>query len=74
MLIEPCGAVHTFAMRYPIDVVYLDRAWTILKCVESLLPWRVSACPKAHATLELAVGAIKGLGLSPQLRLTWQIR
>ncbi len=73
MLIVPCGAVHTFGMRYPIDVVYLDRALNILKCVENLLPWRMSACPSAHATLELAAGAVSQMKLVPRISLKWQL-
>jgi len=40
--ISPCHAVHTLAMRFPIDVVYLDRAGTVVHVEHNLQPWRFS--------------------------------
>ena len=33
LLLEPCGSIHTFLMRYPIDVVYLTRGMHVLEVV-----------------------------------------
>lgn len=63
LLIEPCGAVHTVFMRYPIDVVFLDRAGRIRKIVPHLKPWRLAACLAAAQTLELAADESQRLGL-----------
>lgn len=38
--ITPCSGVHTLAMRFPIDVVYLDRAGTVVHLEQNMLPWR----------------------------------
>ena len=57
--IRPCEAVHTFCMRFPIDLVYLDRKNRIRKLVSALPPWRLSACLFAHSILELPSGAIR---------------
>jgi uncharacterized membrane protein (UPF0127 family) len=54
----PCEAVHTFWMRFPIDLVYLDRKNRIRKLVSALPPWRLSACLSAHSVLELPSGTI----------------
>lgn len=64
LLIPRCPSVHSFFMRYPIDVVYLDREGTVTKLVRSLKPWRASIGGRgaAHA-LELAAGSIQRLGL-----------
>ena len=43
LLITPCDSVHTFFMRWPIDVVFIDRAGTITRIVERLQPWRCAA-------------------------------
>lgn len=59
LLITPCAAVHTAFMRYPIDVVFLDRAGVIRKTVPHLLPWRIAACRGAHQVLELAAGEVR---------------
>ena len=54
----PCGGVHTVGMRYPLDLVFLDRAGHVLDCCAALRPWRMRACRGAHQTVELASGAI----------------
>ena len=38
--IVPCHGVHTFAMRYPIDVVYLDQNKVVVHVEENVRPWR----------------------------------
>lgn len=60
--IVPCEAVHTFFMKFAIDIVYLDRQRKVKKAVGSVMPWRLSACLVAHSTLELPSGTIAGTG------------
>lgn len=36
-----CNSIHTFFMRFPIDVVFLDRNGVVLKVVSGLKPWRL---------------------------------
>jgi len=57
--IVPCESVHTFGMRFPIDLVYLDRQHRIRKIRKSVPPWRISVCFTAHSVLELAAGSIR---------------
>lgn len=59
LLIRPCEAVHTFGMRFPIDLVYMDRLHQIKKIRSNVRPWRLSACLSAHSVLELAAGTIR---------------
>lgn len=56
--IVPCEAVHTFGMRFAIDLVYLDRHMRVKKVKSNVPPWRLSACLSAHSVLELAPGTI----------------
>jgi len=56
--IRPCEAVHTFGMRFSIDLVYLDRNCRVKKTRGAVPPWRLSACLTAHSVLELPSGAI----------------
>lgn len=56
--ILPCEAVHTVGMRFPIDLVYLDRQHRVKKIKSAVPPWRLSACLSAHSILELTAGAI----------------
>ncbi len=52
--IRPCHGVHTLAMRFPIDVVYLDRAGMVLHVKHNLQPWRFSPVRmQAASVLEL---------------------
>lgn len=70
--IVPCGSVHMFFMRFALDIVYLDRDLRVVKTVERLRPWRISAARGAKSALELPVGAIARSGTQPgdQLSLT----
>lgn len=69
LLLAPCTSVHTFFMRYSIDLVYLDHDGRVLKVVPALPPWRLSAARRAHATLELAAGGALAAGLHPGRRV-----
>jgi uncharacterized protein len=69
MLLDPAPSVMTFFMRFPIDVVFLDRAQTIVKIVHAMGPWRVAAARRAVATLELPAGTAGALGLEPGMSL-----
>lgn len=87
LLITRCPSVHCAFMRYPIDVVYLDRHGIITKCVPMLRPWRASFSNvgrdaegrrfvRAAHTLELAVGTISALNIAAGDRLShphWDI-
>ena len=57
--ITPCEAVHTFWMRFAIDLVYLDRNLRIRKIEERVPAWRISACFTAHSVIELAAGSVR---------------
>ena len=52
--IRPCRGIHTLAMRFPIDVVYLDRAGRVVHLEHNLQPWRFSPVRmQAASVLEL---------------------
>jgi uncharacterized membrane protein (UPF0127 family) len=57
--IAPCESVHTFFMRFAIDLVYLDRKRKVRKVRHGVGPWRVSACFSAHSVLELPAGSVR---------------
>jgi hypothetical protein len=59
MWIVPCEAVHTFGMRFPIDLVYVDRNKRVRKVRSDVRPWRLSACMSAHSVVELASGTVR---------------
>ena len=63
--IVPCEAVHTFAMRFPIDLVYLDRALRVVKVRHNVVPGRISVCLRAHSVIELPTGAVRHAQVQP---------
>lgn len=63
MLIDAAPSVHMFFMRFPIDVVFLDRDWKVVRVVHGLRPWRVAGARRAVAALELPAGAAAEAGI-----------
>ncbi len=57
--IVPCESVHTFFMKFPIDLVYLDRKRKVRKVRHAVGPWRMSLCLMAHSVLELPAGTAR---------------
>ena len=63
--IVPCESVHTCGMRFPIDVLYLDRKKRVRKLRRAMPPWRLSLCLSAHSVLELPAGTIEQTKTQP---------
>lgn len=63
MLIDRAPSVHMFFMRFPIDVVFLDRDWTVVGVRHGLRPWRVAGARRAVAALELPAGVAAATGI-----------
>jgi len=56
ILLRPAASIHTAFMRFPIDVVFLDRELVVVGIERELRPWRAAAKRHAHSALELASG------------------
>ena len=63
MLIDAAPSVHMFFMRFPIDVVFLDRDRKVVGVRHGLRPWRVAGARRAVAALELPVGVAAAAGI-----------
>ena len=63
MLIDAAPSVHMFFMRFPIDVVFLDRERKVVGVRHELRPWRVAGARRAVAALELPAGAAAAAGI-----------
>lgn len=62
----PVMWMHTFGMKFAIDIVYLDRHDRILKIDHELVPRRVSSLVLgARKALEIGAGAARGAGCLP---------
>ncbi|NWF78537.1 MAG: DUF192 domain-containing protein [Chloroflexi bacterium] len=63
LLIEPCSSVHSFFMRFPIDVVFADRQHRVVGLTEAMAPNRPYAGAwGARYVVELPAGTIAATG------------
>jgi uncharacterized membrane protein (UPF0127 family) len=60
LIIKPCSSIHTFFMRFAIDVAFLDKENKIIKIIENLVPFRFTPLYfKAAFAVELPAGTLK---------------
>jgi len=74
LLISPCASVHTFFMRFPIDVIFVSRSGRVVKIVPAMKPWRTALGGSgAHSALELNAGEAAGsVDVDDVLTLPWR--
>jgi len=72
--IKPCESVHTFFMKFAIDLVYIDRKNKVRKVRHAVPPWRASACLSAHSVIELPAGSVEPTGTQPGDQLEFEER
>jgi uncharacterized protein len=70
ILLRPAGSVHTFFMRFPIDVVFLDADQVVVAIEPCLAPWKTAGKRGAKAVVELAAGECERRGLQVGDRLS----
>ena len=59
LAIRPCTSVHTFFMRFPIDVLFLDRSGTAIRALPEVRPFRATGIHLAAAeAVELPAGTL----------------
>ena len=58
LIIAPTNAIHTFFMKFPIDIVFVSKAGRVLKIRSRVPAWRMTASLRAYAVLELAAGSL----------------
>jgi uncharacterized membrane protein (UPF0127 family) len=56
LVIAPCGGVHTFFMRFPIDVLFAARDGRVVKVSPAVQPWRLALALSAFCVIELPAG------------------
>ena len=65
LLLEPCNQIHTFNMRFSIDVVNLSRDNRVISIFENVVPWRARPAVKGgRKVVELNAFEAKKLGIS----------
>jgi uncharacterized protein len=69
LVIAPSNSVHTFFMRFPIDVVFVRRDGSVIKVRHAVPAWRLTAAFGAFAVVELPAGTARKAELAPRDRL-----
>lgn len=70
--ISPCNSVHTFGMKYVLDLVYIDKNNKVSSLVKNIKPWRMSLCLQAKTVIELLAGSIQHLDIQLGDSCKWQ--
>jgi uncharacterized membrane protein (UPF0127 family) len=58
LVIAPCASVHTAFMRFPLDLVFIDRGGRVVRTSLDVKPWRIRLALRAFAVVELATGTV----------------
>ena len=60
LILKPCNSIHTLFMRFPIDVVFVEKRNRVVKIISCLKPWRLSGIYlTARLCIELPVDTIR---------------
>ncbi len=71
LLLRGATTIDTTFMRYPIDLVFMDRSRRVTRTLSRLKPWRLAMWnPRARDCLELPAGALEGTGTAPGDQIT----
>jgi uncharacterized membrane protein (UPF0127 family)/CheY-like chemotaxis protein len=71
VVLRPNFSIHTFFIRFPIDVVFLDQDLVVLRIVPGLRPFRTASCRGAREVVELRAGECERRGLAVGDRVAW---
>ena len=71
IVLRPAWSIHTFFMRFPIDVLFVDADQVVAKVVGDLRPWHTASCRGARDVVELSAGETTRLGIKAGDRLAW---
>jgi uncharacterized protein len=59
LIIAPCQAIHTFSMRFAIDVAFVAKGGLVIKVRQAVPPRRIALALRAFAVIELPAGALE---------------
>lgn len=73
LMIERCGSVHTVGMRFALDLVFLNRAWRVVKVIRNVRPGRLMVWGgwRARRVVESEAGCLAVGGLRIGDELVW---
>lgn len=67
LVLAPCSGVHTWFMRFPIDILFVSRAGRVLKARRAVRPWRIALRLGAFAVIETPANGTTGTQVGHQL-------
>lgn len=71
LVIEPARQVHTFGLRFPIDVLFVDADWRVVHVVPELRPRRVTKwVARARRVIELPAGGAAEISVGDSLAVS----
>jgi uncharacterized protein len=57
--IKPCNSIHTFFMKYEIDILFLDEDQKVIDLQKEMVPGKIKVCKKASSVIELPARTIE---------------
>jgi uncharacterized membrane protein (UPF0127 family) len=74
LVIEPCSSIHTFFMRFAIDVAFLSDDGRVLGTYQAMKPWRATRLyPSAALVVEMPAGTLERTGTREGDRLAFVV-
>lgn len=73
MILAPCSSIHTFFMKFAIDVVFVKADGRVVKICRELGAWRLAGALGSFGVVELPAGAAARTEVDDQLRLTTEL-
>jgi len=72
VVLPGCGSIHTFGMRFILDVIFFDTSGRVVRADFGVRPWRILRGGRnAKSVLEAASGRLLPSALQPGVRLRW---
>ena len=72
ILLVPCNAIHTFGMKFPLDVLFLDAEGQVLHMEDDFPPWKTTKRIRdARYVLEVPAGTAAATRTQPGDDFTW---
>lgn len=71
LIIRPCNSIHTFGMRYDIDVLFVDGHNQVRKIVSAIAPGKIAMCRSSEYVIELPAGTAEATGTEIGDQLKW---
>lgn len=63
VILYPCNSIHTFFMKFPIDVLFVDKEAVVLKTMENIKPFSLSPrITNSYMVVELPAGRLAATG------------